>query len=190
MEYESEIQDLSFGSVGSTQSNLLSEISVVGYEERLNSETDEPVEPDESGILIFDEPGILDELENSKLEFPNEAYKDLMFLVTNHKLNNKAGNAIIRFFNKHSTLPKSPLPKSIENGRKFMNNMNFPNLVFNKILITNHNGKDYFLHYQNLIHCIKHILSVPNITQNFALSFENYEVQVYALFNYQLNYHI
>ena len=33
-------------------------------------------------------------------EFPNEAYADLMELVK-HNLNNKAGNAIIKFFNKH-----------------------------------------------------------------------------------------
>ncbi|CAB4394988.1 unnamed protein product [Rhizophagus irregularis] len=62
------------------------------------------------------------ELESSKeseetyTEFPNEAYKDLMILVTKHKLNNKASNAIINFFNKHSTLSNSPLPKNIEKG--------------------------------------------------------------------------
>src|SRR5947199_90874 len=93
-----------------------------------------------------------------KPEFPNEAYKDLMLLVTDHKLNNKAGNAVIRFFNKHSTLLKSPLLKNIKNGREFMNKMNYPNLTFNKICITYYNRKEYFLHYQNLIHCIKNIL--------------------------------
>ena len=36
-------------------------------------------------------------------------------------------------------------------------------------------GKEYFLHYQSLIQCIKNILAVPDITQNFALSFENYK---------------
>ena len=44
-------------------------------------------------------------------EFPNDAYKDLMILVTKYKLNNKADNAIIQFFNKHSALSKSPLLK-------------------------------------------------------------------------------
>lgn len=108
--------------------------------------------------------------------FPNDAYKDLMILVTKHKLNNKAGNDIIRFFNKHSSLIKSPLPKNIEKGREFMNNMKFSNFEFCKVLITNHRNKDYYLYYQNLIKCIKNILSVPNITQDFALSYENYEV--------------
>ena len=109
-------------------------------------------------------------------EFPNEAYEDLMVLVTKHKLNNKAGNAIIRFFNKHSNLSKSPLPKNIESGREFMNNMKCSNLEFNKTCILNHNNREYFLYNRHLIHCIKNILDVPEITKDFALSFENYEV--------------
>ncbi|GES96981.1 hypothetical protein GLOIN_2v1783703 [Rhizophagus clarus] len=108
-------------------------------------------------------------------KFPNDAYKDLMLLVTKYKINNKGGNEIIRFFNKHSNLTESPLPKNIEQGRAFMNNMKFSNLEFSKVLITKHEDKDYFLYYQNLIQCIKNILTVPDITQNFALSYENYE---------------
>jgi len=173
MEYENDIaNDMSLCSIESTQSNLLSEISVVGYGERLESDDSEIEEPEilEPEILELE---IFEKLES---EFPNEAYRDLMLLVTKHKLNNKAGNAIIRFFNKYSTLPKSPLPKNIEKGREFMNKMNFPNLEFNKICISRHNVKDYYLHYQNLVHCIKHILAVPDITRDFALTFESYEV--------------
>jgi len=64
-----------------------------------------------------------------------------------------------------------------------MNNMNFSNLEFCKVHITNHGGKDYYLYYQNLIKCIKNILSVPDITQDFALSCENYEVNIVNLNN-------
>jgi len=170
---------MSFSSVD-TQSNLLSEISIVDYGERLESVDFEA----ELKTEIFEEILFFDKFKNDleiedlkKPEFPNEAYKDLMLLVTDHKLNNKAGNAVIRFFNKHSTLLKSPLPKNIKNEREFMNKMNYPNLTFNKICITYYNGKEYFLHYQNLIHCIKNILEVPGITEDFALSYENYEVQ-------------
>ena len=170
---------MSFSSVD-TQSNLLSEISIVDYGERLESVDFEA----ELEAEIFEEILFFDKFKNDleiedlkKPEFPNEAYKDLMLLVTDHKLNNKAGNAVIRFFNKHSTLLKSPLPKNIKNGREFMNKMNYPNLTFNKICITYYNGKEYFLHYQNLIHCIKNILEVPGITEDFALSYENYEVR-------------
>ena len=179
MEYESTVQDMSFSSVD-TQSNLLSEISIVDYGERLESVDFEAELKTEifKEILFFDKFKNDLEIEDlKKPEFPNEAYKDLMLLVTDHKLNNKAGNAVIRFFNKHSTLLKSPLPKNIKNGREFMNKMNYPNLTFNKICITYYNGKEYFLHYQNLIHCIKNILEVPGITEDFALSYENYEVR-------------
>src|SRR2546423_5464394 len=181
MEYESTVQDMSFSSVD-TQSNLLSEISIVDYGERLESidfEAELETEIFEE-ILFFDKFKFKNDLEIEDLkkpEFPNEAYKDLMLLVTDYKLNNKAGNAVIRFFNKHSTLLKSPLPKNIKNRREFMNKMNYPNLTFNKICITYYNGKEYFLHYQNLIHCIKNILEVPGITEDFALSYENYEVR-------------
>ena len=90
MEDEIEIQDMSFNSIESTQSNLLSEISIRSYEERSESESSEELERE-----------IFDELENPEsetcTEFPNEAYKNLMLLVTKNKLNNKAGNEIIRF---------------------------------------------------------------------------------------------
>ncbi|KAF0445397.1 hypothetical protein F8M41_003220 [Gigaspora margarita] len=40
-------------------------------------------------------------------EFSNEAYADLIVLVTKYKLSNAAENAIISFFNKHSNHSKS-----------------------------------------------------------------------------------
>ena len=190
MEYEpfqEAAQDTSFSSMESTYSNLLSEISIMSYEENIELEESEVLEESEESeeSEIFEE---AKEPEPEALtEFPNDAYKDLMVLVTKHKLNNKAGNAIIQFFNKHSALSKSPLPKNIEKGRTFMNKMKFPNLSFNKICITYHNGKEYFLHYQSLIQCIENILAVPDITQNFALSFENYEHEGESVYKEQNN---
>ena len=159
----------SMQSIESSQSNLISEISAMSLEDNF-----------EDILESFEEPEIFEEFENTEpeacSEFPNDAYKDLMLLITKHKLSNRAGNDIIHFFNKYSNLTESPLPKNIEKGREFMNNMKFSNLDYCKVLIINHGGKDYYLHYQNLIKCIKNILSVPDITQNFALSYENYEV--------------
>ena len=202
MECESfhrEAQETSFNSnqsFESTESNLVSEISMRSYEEVINmeksdnsQESDNILEYEESDNVVesdnveeSDNVNNVDNVDNTEKsdnakEFPNEAYADLMTLVTNYKLNNKAGNAIIKFFNKYSNLPQSPLPINIEKGRKFMNNMKFPNLTFKKICIANHNHKEYFLHYQDLIHCIKNILAIPDITQDFALSFENCEVK-------------
>ena len=59
-----------------------------------------------------------------------------------------------------------------------MDNMKISNLEFSKVLITNYGGENYYLYYQDLIQCVKNILSIPNITQDFALSYENYEVNV------------
>src|SRR5881227_3153688 len=167
--FHGEVQESSFNSnqsFESTESNLVSEISMRSYEKVINME-----ESDNSHDVDN-----IKKSDNAN-EFPNEAYADLMTLMTDYKLSNKAGNAIIKFFNKHSNVPQSPLPINIEKGRKFMNNMKFPNLTFKKICIASHNHKEYFLHYQDLIHYIKNILAIPDITQDFALSFENCEVK-------------
>ena len=186
--FHGEAQESSFNSnqsFESTESNLVSEISMRSYEEVINMEESDNSQ-ESNNILVesdyVEESDNVDNVDNIKKsdkanEFPNEAYADLMTLVTDYKLSNRAGNAIIKFFNKHSNVPQSPLPINIEKGRKFMNNMKFPNLTFKKICIASHNHKEYFLHYQDLIHCIKNILAIPDITQDFALSFENCEVK-------------
>jgi hypothetical protein len=141
------------------QSNLISEIS---YNE-------------DSVLDVLDVPE--DSLEDeANTDYPNEAYGDLMALVTKHKLNNAAGNAIIKFFNKHANLVTSPLPKSIKQGRDYMDNMNLPTLTFTKTCVINYNCKEYYLHHRPLINCIKNILSIFDISQNFALNFEMLEV--------------
>ena len=186
--FHGEVQKSSFNSnqsFESTESNLVSEISMRSYEEVINMEESDNSQ-ESNNILVesdnVEESDNVDNVDNIEKsdnanEFPNEAYADLMTLVTDYKLSNRAENAIIKFFNKHSNVPQSPLPINIEKGRKFMNNMKFPNLTFKKICIASHNHKEYFLHYQDLIHCIKNILAIPDITQDFALSFENCEVK-------------
>ena len=186
--FHGEAQESSFNSnqsFESTESNLVSEILMRSYEEVINMEESDNSQ-ESNNILVesdnVEESDNVDNVDNIEKsdnanEFPNEAYADLMTLVTDYKLSNRAGNAIIKFFNKHSNVPQSPLPINIEKGRKFMNNMKFPNLTFKKICIASHNHKEYFLHYQDLIHCIKNILAIPDITQDFALSFENCEIK-------------
>src|SRR6266542_3209754 len=124
----------SIQSIKSSQSNLISEISAMSLEDNF-----------ENILESLKEPKIFEEFENTEpeacLEFPNDVYKDLMLLVTRHKLNNRTRNDIIHFFNKHSNLTKSPLPKNIEKGRAFMDNMKFSNLDFCKVLITNYGVK-------------------------------------------------
>ena len=83
----------------------------------------------ENDLANLLEDNLDDILEEVDASFPNEAYGDLMVLVTKHKLNNASGNAIIKFFNKHAKLATSPLPKSIKQGREYMDRMNLPNLL-------------------------------------------------------------
>ncbi|RHZ88239.1 hypothetical protein Glove_25g62 [Diversispora epigaea] len=66
----------------------------------------------------------IEEFEVEIKEFPNEAYADLMTLVTKHNLSNKAENSIIKFFNRHSDLSQSPLPKNIETEKSDTNMSN------------------------------------------------------------------
>ena len=128
---------------------------------------------------------ILEEIDSKEIaNFPNEAYGNLMELVTKHKLNNASGNAIIKFFNKHAKLATSPLPKSIKQGREYMDKMNLPNLTYYKTCVINYNRKEYYLHHRSLLSCIKNILSIPafpSISQNFALTFEKLEVIIYSI---------
>jgi hypothetical protein len=125
-----------------------------------------------------DEPKEESEVERIR-EFPNEAYADLMTLVIENNLSNKAGNAIIKFFNKHSDLPQSsPLPKNIETGRKFMNKMNISQLSYSKYCILIHNGQEYFIHYRPIKNCIENLLSNPEILKHFMFKYENSEVNI------------
>jgi hypothetical protein len=114
----------------------------------------------------------------SNREFPNEAYADFMTLITKYNISNTTDNAFIHFFNKYSNLSKSPLPKSINQGRTFMNNLNNPLLTYHKTFITNYNDYNYYLYHHSIENCIKKILSIPNISQYFTLDFEKREVSI------------
>ena len=125
-----------------------------------------------ASLRSFEEP----EIKNVK-EFPSEAYADLMTLVTKHNLNNQTSNAIINFFNKHSNLPISPLPKNILAGQKFMDDMDLSHLANYKHRILVHNDIEYFIHYCPVKNCIENLLSNPEITEHFAYDYENLAVK-------------
>ncbi|RHZ76423.1 hypothetical protein Glove_197g95 [Diversispora epigaea] len=138
--------------------------------------------------------------EAEPIEFPNNAYADLMALVTNYNLSNEATNVnrfcinlkkskylknpksilgtcivVIHFFNEHSNLPLSPLPKNAKKGRELMEKMKIPTLTSKKHKILTHNNIDYYLFYHPVLNCIKNILSISDISQNFILRFENFK---------------
>src|SRR6266540_6425003 len=95
----------------------------------------------------------------ANIYYSNKAYADLMSLVTKYKLSNVTRNAIIKFFNKYVNLNSSSLSKLIEEERNFMDNMNLPNLTFDKTHVITYNNNNYYLHHRSLIKCIKNILS-------------------------------
>ncbi|RHZ76848.1 hypothetical protein Glove_188g3 [Diversispora epigaea] len=175
--------DISFGEI-SHSSNIPEEYE--NFDEILPASLQSNEEPvsHSSNILEkyenFDEilPASLQSNEESEVEnikeFPNEAYADLMALVIENNLNNKAGNAIIKFFNKHSDLSQlSPLLKNIETGRKFIDKMNISQLSYSKYYVLTHNSQDYFVHYRPIKNCIKNLLSNPDILKNLMFRYEN-----------------
>ncbi|KAF0540269.1 zn-finger domain-containing protein [Gigaspora margarita] len=101
----------------------------------------------------------------------NEAYADLIVLVTKYKLSNAAGNAIISFFNKHSNHSKSPLPKNIKQRKLFINNMK-SNLLYKKTKVLDYDNTEYFLYHMPLMSWIQNILEISDISQTFALEYE------------------
>ena len=158
------------------QSNQISEVSEMSFDKDILEDIlEDNLEGDLENILV-------EEIDSKEIaSFPNEVYGDLMTLVTKHKLSNASGNAIIKFFNKHTNLATSPLPKSIKQGREYMDRMNLPNLTYYKTCVINYNKKEYYLHHRSLLSCIKNILSIPGISQNFALIFEKLEVIIYSI---------
>ncbi|RHZ87700.1 hypothetical protein Glove_32g10 [Diversispora epigaea] len=136
----------------------------------------EQVSPDrfeESNIEDYDNfEQVSPEREENVMEFPNEAYADLMELFIKHNLNNKTGNAIIKFFDKHSNLSTSPLPKNIEAGRKLMDIMNVQKLPYSKHCILNYKNKEYFVYYRPIKSCIENLLSNPDIIKNFIYKYQ------------------
>jgi len=158
------------------QSNQISEVSEMSFDKDILEDIlEDNLEGDLENILV-------EEIDSKEIaSFPNEVYGDLMTLVTKHKLSNASGNAIIKFFNKHTNLATSPLSKSIKQGREYMDRMNLPNLTYYKTCVINYNKKEYYLHHRSLLSCIKNILSIPGISQNFALTFEKLEVIIYSI---------
>ncbi|RHZ80841.1 hypothetical protein Glove_131g45 [Diversispora epigaea] len=98
--------------------------------------------------------------EAEPIEFPNNVYADLMALVTNYNLSNEATNAVIR--------------------RELMEKMKIPTLTSKKHKILTHNNIDYYLFYHPILNCIKNILSISDISQNFTLRFENFKYKQYT----------
>ena len=114
-----------------------------------------------------------------------------MELITNYQLSHRAGNAIIRFFNKHSNLKSSPLPFSVRIARKFLNNTDIPYVEFKETSVMSIRGIVYKLNYRPIIQAIASLLAIDDINQNLVLNFIEKQLEkdniLYRVYDEQFN---
>ena len=60
------------------------------------------------------------------INWPNNMYCDFMELIIDRNISNKVGDQIIKFFNIHSNLENSPLPKSTKSEKDYSNQIKLP----------------------------------------------------------------
>ena len=98
-------------------------------------------------------------------DYPNEAYKGFVKIIEKHGLSNKAGDAIIRWFNKEAFRVDNPLPKSSQSAREYMLQFKTPNMNFQKELIGNFNGIEYYLEYRHISEALRELLMNSNLVE-------------------------
>src|SRR5580765_3958723 len=91
-------------------------------------------------------------------DWPNKAYHEFMELIIEGNISNKIGDKIIKFFNKHSNLEKSPLPSSTKNGKDYLNQIKSPSIDFKEKILTTYNGVDLYLYYRPIFRTIQALL--------------------------------
>ena len=110
-----------------------------------------------------------------------------MELITEYQLSNVCGDKIIKWFNASVNIEESTLPKSIKEGREFLNKTEFSHLVFKGASITNFQETEYIFYYRPIIQGIRALLLQPGASDEFALSYQEkteirngQELQVYG----------
>ncbi|RGB22476.1 hypothetical protein C1646_776041 [Rhizophagus diaphanus] len=84
-------------------------------------------------------------------------------------ISNKIGNKIIKFFNKHSNLQKSPLPKLTKSEKDYLNQINSSAIDFKEKTIATHSGVNFKLYYQPIFHAIQVFVKRLEVSNNFVL---------------------
>jgi len=100
--------------------------------------------------------------------WPNEAYREFMELVIEGNISNSIGDKIIKFFNKHSNLEESPLPKSTKSGKDYLNQINSPSLDFKEKVVPTCYDIDFTLYYPPIFRAIQVLLQRPKVADNFV----------------------
>ena len=113
-------------------------------------------------------------------EWPNETYREFMEIVTEYQLSNSCGDRLIKLFNSIKNVNKKLFPKSTKEGRKFIDNSDFPYMKFKKVPITDFQDVYYDFYYQLIINGIKTLLFQPDINEKFVFRYQsNASVKTY-----------
>ncbi|GBC07015.1 hypothetical protein RclHR1_00720024 [Rhizophagus clarus] len=91
-----------------------------------------------------------------------------MELIVEGNISNKIGNKIIKFFNRHSNLEKSLLPKSTKNGKDYLNQINSSSIDFKEKSVANYAGVDFKLYYRLIFYAIQILIQQPKVADNFV----------------------
>jgi hypothetical protein len=169
--------------------NLRSQVQNIETEDDTDSETEENSEYSETKIQLpinLEEPDFdLEDLQGASLDdaldtseeknkseniakWPNDAYRDFMELMVENNISNKTGDKIIKFFNKHSNLGTSPLPKSAKSGKDYLNQINSPSVDFKEKVVATYDEVNFKLYYRPIFRAIQTLLQRPKVADNFV----------------------
>src|SRR6266487_5967582 len=140
---------------------IISEDSEKSSEESLIDLEKAPLDPEDlQGTTLED---ALETIEGKNkpeciAEWPNDIYCDFMELVIEGNISNTIGDRIIKFFNKHSNLEESLLPKSTKSGKDYLNQIQSPLVDFKEKVVVTYHGIKFTLHYHPIFRAIQTLI--------------------------------
>ncbi|CAG8776575.1 12825_t:CDS:1, partial [Funneliformis caledonium] len=90
--------------------------------------------------------------------FPDAAYTEFMELISKYHLSDLAGNAVLKWFNKHHLREDVILPKNITQGCEFVNSIYVKHLLYLRIKILKYESEEYYLYHRPVFDAIKELL--------------------------------
>ena len=134
---------------------------------------------DYSGTTLDDATN--DKMHPPKMEWPNDIYREFMEIVTEYQLSNPCGDRLIKLINSiENVKDENLLPKSTKEGRKFLDNSDFPYMKFKNVAVTKFQDVIYEFHYQPIISGIKTLLLQPEINKAFIFKGSNISDKTYG----------
>ncbi|CAB5391493.1 unnamed protein product [Rhizophagus irregularis] len=113
--------------------------------------------------------------------WPNDIYREFMEIITEYQLSNSCGDRLIKLVNSINNIDKNLLPKTTKEGRRFIDDSEFPYMKFKTVPITNFQDVEYYFHYQPIINGIKTLLLQSDINKEFVFQYQNNTVKTYGL---------